>query len=82
MLLCAARAIVLILHNLVADMIFCQPLKYQGFIHAFKTILAEEGVLALYKGLLPRLMRLAPGQAITWTVVEQVNQAFTRFESK
>jgi solute carrier family 25 citrate transporter 1 len=59
-----------------------QPLKYQGFIHAFKTILAEEGVRALYRGLLPRLMRLAPGQAITWTVVEQVNQAFARFENK
>lgn len=43
-------------------------------MHAFRTIWIEEGFLALYKGLLPRLARIAPGQAITWTVVEQVTQ--------
>ena len=35
-------------------------------------IAAEEGVTALWRGLLPRLARLAPGQAITWTVVQRV----------
>ena len=43
-----------------------QP-KYRGFVHTVKTIAKEEGVRALWKGLVPRLMRLAPGQAITWT---------------
>ena len=46
--------------------------KYSGFLHALVTIPREEGVLALYKGLLPRLMRIPPGQAITWAVADQV----------
>jgi solute carrier family 25 citrate transporter 1 len=28
--------------------------------------------MAMYKGLLPRLMRIAPGQAIVWTVNDQI----------
>lgn len=46
--------------------------KYTGFIQAFGVIRKEEGMAALWKGLGPRLARLAPGQAITWTVVTQV----------
>jgi solute carrier family 25 citrate transporter 1 len=46
--------------------------KYKGFIPTFKTILQEEGVGALYKGLSLRLMRIAPGQAIMWTVVGRI----------
>eukprot|EP00475_Leptophrys_vorax_P001882 TRINITY_DN11067_c0_g1_i2.p1 TRINITY_DN11067_c0_g1~~TRINITY_DN11067_c0_g1_i2.p1 ORF type:complete len:252 (+),score=73.49 TRINITY_DN11067_c0_g1_i2:244-999(+) len=53
--------------------------KYKGFVHAFRTIWAEEGFFALYKGLLPRLARIAPGQAITWTVVEQVNNLLSHY---
>lgn len=47
-------------------------LKYKGMFHAISTIYAEEGLLALWKGLLPRLMRIPPGQAIMWTVADQV----------
>ncbi|KAF3948632.1 hypothetical protein CMV_025395 [Castanea mollissima] len=47
-------------------------LKYKGMIHAIRTIYAEEGLLALWKGLLPRLMRIPPGQAIMWAVADQV----------
>ncbi|KAH9616657.1 hypothetical protein KSS87_021458 [Heliosperma pusillum] len=47
-------------------------LKYTGMIHAIRTIYAEEGMKALWKGLLPRLMRIPPGQAIMWTVADQV----------
>lgn len=32
----------------------------------------EEGIRALYKGLLPRLMRIPPGQAIVWAVSDQI----------
>ncbi|KAF5476292.1 hypothetical protein F2P56_008023 [Juglans regia] len=46
--------------------------KYKGMIHAIRTIYAEEGLRALWKGLLPRLMRIPPGQAIMWTVADQV----------
>ena len=46
--------------------------KYRGMFHAISTIYAEEGLLALWKGLLPRLMRIPPGQAIMWGVADQV----------
>ncbi|KAK7278383.1 hypothetical protein RJT34_23411 [Clitoria ternatea] len=47
-------------------------LKYKGMIHAIRTIFVEEGLLALWKGLLPRLMRIPPGQAIMWAVSDQI----------
>ncbi|RHY53099.1 hypothetical protein DYB30_012629 [Aphanomyces astaci] len=50
--------------------------KYRGFIHAFNVIAKEEGHAALWKGLVPRLTRMAPGQAITWTVVMRVTAYF------
>ena len=46
-------------------------MRYKGFRDAFRRIRKEEGFLALYKGILPRLARVAPGQAIAWIVVEQ-----------
>jgi len=46
-------------------------LQYKGFYDAFVRIRKEEGFFALYKGIGPRLARMAPGQAITWVVVEQ-----------
>ncbi|XP_008442392.2 mitochondrial succinate-fumarate transporter 1 [Cucumis melo] len=47
-------------------------LKYKGMFHAIRTIYAEEGLFALWKGLLPRLMRIPPGQAIVWAVADQI----------
>jgi len=52
--------------------------QYKGFLDAFVRIRKEEGMLALYKGLGPRLARMAPGQAITWVVVEQFRSACDR----
>ncbi|KAH0468786.1 hypothetical protein IEQ34_002018 [Dendrobium chrysotoxum] len=53
-------------------------LKYKGMIHAIRTIYVEEGVLALWKGLLPRLMRIPPGQAIMWAVADQITGFYER----
>ncbi|XP_071693274.1 mitochondrial succinate-fumarate transporter 1-like [Rutidosis leptorrhynchoides] len=47
-------------------------LKYKGMVHAIRTIYGEEGIRALWKGLVPRLMRIPPGQAIMWGVADQV----------
>ncbi|GFQ06221.1 mitochondrial succinate-fumarate transporter 1 [Phtheirospermum japonicum] len=47
-------------------------MKYRGMFHATRNIYAEEGICALWKGLLPRLMRIPPGQAIVWGVADQV----------
>lgn len=51
-----------------------QVLEYRGFAHALIKIPREEGLRALWKGLLPRLMRIPPGQAIVWMVRDQVVQ--------
>ena len=53
-------------------------LRYKGFADAYFRILSEEGLPALYKGLIPRLLRLAPGQGLTWIMVEQVNTLCNR----
>ncbi|CCH40587.1 Calcium-binding mitochondrial carrier protein [Wickerhamomyces ciferrii] len=39
-----------------------------------KDLIKEEGVGALYKGITPRVMRVAPGQAVTFTVYEIVRE--------
>ena len=46
--------------------------QYSGFFNCVLTVAREEGPLALYRGLLPRLMRIPPGQAITWAVADQI----------
>ncbi|XP_071702877.1 mitochondrial succinate-fumarate transporter 1-like [Rutidosis leptorrhynchoides] len=53
-------------------------LKYKGMVHAISTIYGEEGIRALWKGLLPRLMRIPPGQAIMWGVADQVMGLYER----
>ena len=34
----------------------------------------QEGVHAFYKGITPRIMRVAPGQAVTFTVYEYLKE--------
>ncbi|ODV70989.1 mitochondrial succinate-fumarate transporter [Cyberlindnera jadinii NRRL Y-1542] len=44
----------------------------QRILRITKDLIREEGVAALYKGITPRVMRVAPGQAVTFTVYEYV----------
>ncbi|XP_052174438.1 mitochondrial succinate-fumarate transporter 1 [Diospyros lotus] len=53
-------------------------LRYKGMVHCIVTIYREEGLRALWKGLLPRLMRIPPGQAIMWAVADQVTGLYER----
>lgn len=39
-----------------------------------RKIVAENGIFGLWSGVTPRIARVAPGQAITWMVFEQVSQ--------
>lgn len=52
----------------------------------FKTvttdIMRKEGFLAFYKGLTPRLLRVAPGQAVTFMVYEKVKAMLDKFTDK
>lgn len=42
-----------------------------------RQLIKEEGTAALYKGITPRIMRVAPGQAVTFTVYEYIKGALT-----
>jgi solute carrier family 25 citrate transporter 1 len=47
---------------------------YTGVAHALYTIAKTEGIPTLYRGLLPRLLRVPPGMAVTWGVSDQLVQ--------
>jgi solute carrier family 25 citrate transporter 1 len=47
--------------------------KYSGLVQACGLIAKEEGMLALWKGITPRLLRIMPGQAITFMTYEAVS---------
>ena len=51
-----------------------------GFVGWFVEIAKNEGVHVFYRGLTPRLMRVAGGQGIMWTVVEQTQKMFNKYE--
>lgn len=48
--------------------------KYTGLAQACAVIAREEGILALWKGITPRLLRIMPGQAITFMTYEAVSK--------
>jgi len=52
--------------------------KYKGLFQGCAVIAKEEGVIALWKGLTPRLMRIVPGQAITFMTYEAVSGYMTK----
>lgn len=56
-----------------------QPAKYTGLLQSCLLISKEEGWQALWKGITPRLMRIMPGQAITFMVYEKVSSTFVKF---
>ncbi|CCF59126.1 hypothetical protein KAFR_0G00930 [Kazachstania africana CBS 2517] len=43
-------------------------------------LIKEEGFRALYKGITPRVMRVAPGQAVTFTVYEFIRKKLESFK--
>lgn len=52
--------------------------KYTGLVQACVVVAKEEGVLALWKGITPRLLRIVPGQAITFMTYEFVSGQITQ----
>lgn len=52
--------------------------KYKSTFPTIYTVYQEEGFRALYKGLTPKVMRLAPGGAIMMIVYEYVYEALDR----
>ena len=56
------------------------PVKYRGLAHALMVITREEGLAALWKGITPRLLRIVPGQAITFMTYEFVEKSLRRYD--
>jgi len=57
-----------------------QMRTYNSGLHALRTILQEEGMGALYSGLTPRLLYVAPAAAISFTCYEMFRSAFHQWE--
>ena len=55
--------------------------KYNWTYPALVTILREEGPAALYKGFLPKVLRLAPGGGVLLLVVEFTLGVFRQGEN-
>ncbi|EEC04437.1 oxodicarboxylate carrier protein, putative [Ixodes scapularis] len=49
-------------------------IKYRTCLQSMRTVYVEEGFLALYKGLLPKVLRLGPGGAVMLVVYEHMNE--------
>ena len=48
-------------------------MQYKSLLQSCVIIAKEEGTPALWKGITPRLMRIMPGQAITFMTYEAVS---------
>jgi solute carrier family 25 (mitochondrial phosphate transporter), member 23/24/25/41 len=44
--------------------------QYTSINHAVRTILSQEGVFGLYKGIVPNLLKVAPSMASSWLSFE------------
>ncbi|KAJ3049948.1 mitochondrial thiamine pyrophosphate transporter [Rhizophlyctis rosea] len=56
--------------------------SYSGTFNCVRQIIRQEGFLALYKGLVPALLKAAPASAITFLVFEKCQKAFSRMNNR
>jgi len=56
--------------------------KYGWTLPALKTIYQEEGALALYKGFVPKVLRLGPGGGILLVVFKKVSQVLEEWDEQ
>ena len=53
--------------------------EYRSAIDVFRRVIAEEGVLALWKGFTPFYLRLGPHTVLTLVFLEQLNNSYYRY---
>jgi len=53
--------------------------KYNWTLPAVKTVAQEEGIGALYKGFVPKVLRLGPGGGILLVVFDQVTKLMKKY---
>jgi solute carrier family 25 oxoglutarate transporter 11 len=56
--------------------------EYTGVVDVVSKVIKQEGVTALWKGFTPYFLRLGPHTIFTFLILEQMNQAYSRFASK
>lgn len=49
--------------------------QYKSIWDAVKTIMAQEGIQGMYKGLVPNLLKVAPSMAASWLSFELTRDA-------
>jgi len=52
--------------------------RFTGTFNCLSLTFREEGFLALYKGILPRILKVGSGQAITFCIYDQVSAVLTK----
>lgn len=67
------------LHNSICTVLNYVGLQYKSLFQSCVVIAKEEGTAALWKGITPRLMRIMPGQAITFMTYEAVTTQMDKF---
>jgi solute carrier family 25 (mitochondrial phosphate transporter), member 23/24/25/41 len=50
--------------------------QYKSISHAIRTIITQEGVRGLYKGIVPNLLKVAPSMASSWLSFELTRDFF------
>lgn len=50
--------------------------QYTSISHAIRTIITHEGILGLYKGIVPNLLKVAPSMASSWLSFEVTRDFF------
>ena len=55
----------------------CVKPRYCTIRGTVRLILKEEGIMAFYRGLIPRMMFVLPGAAVSWTTYEYIKTLLT-----
>jgi solute carrier family 25 thiamine pyrophosphate transporter 19 len=58
------------------------PMHAHGTLKTIVEIVRREGLLALYKGLGPTLLKTAPATAVTFAVYGQTKELFLKFNER
>lgn len=67
-------------HTIIRVAVQCRcTLQYKSLLQSCMVIAKEEGTPALWKGITPRLMRIMPGQAITFMTYEAVSAQMEKY---
>jgi solute carrier family 25 (mitochondrial phosphate transporter), member 23/24/25/41 len=56
--------------------------RYKSIPDALRSIIAQEGIKGLYKGIVPNLLKVAPSMASSWLSFEVTRDFFVSLKSE